>query len=59
MSFPGDPVGEVSQEEYSEDEEGGDIEQSVHPVACAVPWLTGDDEELAGVQEDGVNLHDE
>ena len=59
MSFPGDPVGEVSQEEYSEDEEGGDIEQSVHPVAPSVPRLTGDDEELPAVQEDGVDLHEE
>jgi len=52
-------VGEVSQEEYSEDEEGGDIEQSVHPVAPSVPRLTGDDEELPAVQEDGVDLHEE
>ena len=50
-------MGEVSQEEYSEDEEGGDIEQSVHPVAPAAPRLVGDDEELAGVQEDRVDLH--
>jgi len=52
-------VCEVSEEEYSEDEEGEDIEQSVHPVASTGPRLTGDDEELAAVQEDGVDLHEE
>jgi len=52
VSLPGDPVGEVSEEEYSEDEEGEDIEQSVHPVEPTGARLTGDDEELPGVQED-------
>ena len=52
-------MGEVSQEEYSEDEEGGDIEQSVHPVASTGPRQIGDDQELPGVQEDWVDLHDE
>ena len=45
-------MGEVSQEEYSEDEEGEDIEQSVHPVASTGPRQIGDDQELPGVQED-------
>ena len=52
-------MGEVSEEEYSEDEEGEDIEQSVQPVASTGPGLTGDDEELPAVQEDGVDLHEE
>ena len=59
VPFPGDPVGEVSQEDYSEDEEGEDIEQSVHPVTPTAPRFTGDDEELPAVEEDGVDLHDE
>ena len=57
MALPGDPVCEVSQEEYSEDEEGDDVEQSVRPVPPRRPRLTGDDEQLAAVEEDWVDLH--
>ena len=59
VSLSGDPLSQVGQETDSEYEESHDIEQSVDLVAGTVLGFPGDDQQLAGVQEDGVNLHDE
>ena len=54
-----DPVCQVCEEEQTEKEESDNIEQSVDLVSRTLLRLTGYDQQLTSVKEDGIDLHKE
>ena len=55
----GEPPCHPAEQQDPEEEEGSHVEQRVALVAQRGLRLPGDDEELAGVEEDRVDLHHE
>ena len=59
MPLAEDPGGEAAEQHQPEHQEGRGVEQRVGAVAGRAPRAARDDQQLARVQEDGVDLDHE